>query len=129
MNNSLKNILLSLFILTQFACSESKSSLNNELNRLATEIETSDSLRIKNITTNKGYTSILEWSENLSNRQFISGLVNNLIHYVPKKGFDHDSLLILSLGKSDPITGSTGGYLVLRKINNEIKIDEYRGGK
>jgi hypothetical protein len=41
----------------------------------------------------------------------------------------NDSMLAVSLGKSDQILGATGGYLVLKEINNELKIDEFRGGK
>ena len=42
---------------------------------------------------------------------------------------DSDSIVILSLGKSDNIVGATGGYLYLNKENDKYKIDLYKGGK
>jgi hypothetical protein len=33
------------------------------------------------------------------------------------------------LGKQDEVLGATGGFVVFKRIHQELKIDEFRGGK
>lgn len=142
MKNTIKFILISLFILAQLGCSEKSSTenitteLNEELklkkplNELGCEIESKDSIRIKNISTDKGYASLLSWSDSLRSDSFINDLSRLMKNYnVFEITKWNDSMLAVSLGKSDQILGATGGYLVLKEINNELKIDEFRGGE
>ncbi len=138
----MKIIFVSLFILVQFGCSETKSDepVRTELNEdlylkeplkvLAVELKSNDSMRIKFITTEKGYSSLLGWSDNLTDRAFINRLSKDLKNYnISDANKWNDSMIVLSLGKPDEILGATGGYLVLKRINNELRIDEFRGGK
>lgn len=141
MNNTIKFILISLFILAQLGCSDKSSGentpteLNEELDlketlkSIAIEIESRDTIRIQNITNQKGYASIISWSDSLKNESFINHLTRDLMNYHVAQINDYDTVIIVSLGKPDEILGATRGYIVLKKINNELKIDELRGGK
>jgi hypothetical protein len=40
-----------------------------------------------------------------------------------------DTMVIIYLGKQDEVLGATGGFVVFKRINQELKIDQYRGGK
>lgn len=141
MKNTIKFILISLFILAQLGCSDKSSDenitteLNEELDlketlkSFAIEIESRDTIRIQNITNQKGYSSIISWSDSLKNESFINHLTRDLKNYHVAQINDYETVIIVSLGKPDEILGATGGYIVLKKINNELKIDEFRGGK
>ena len=127
---SLKNIIL-LTLVLNFGCSDSNPELDKSLTDFSTVIADIDSDELKKITTEKGFNSIMTWSDSLSNIQFLRRLSDNL-----KNGgsgvFDKndlDSVVILSLGKSDVIVGATNGYLTIRKIDDNYKIDGFRGGK
>jgi hypothetical protein len=142
MNNCIINKYLIAFILLCafiIGC-ENKTSpevsqgLNYKYNldTLSVSLATIDSNRIKAITTEDGYLSILEWSDTLKSKWFLKRLSNNL-----KDGgrgiFDitkhNDSIIVLSLGEEDVIIGATNGYLFLFKDAEMWKIDKYRGGK
>lgn len=141
MINTIKCIILSLFILTQLACSNKSSDekiteskeeleLKEPLKELAGELESNDSIRIKNITTDNGYSSLISWSDTLNDITFINRLSKDLKYYnVADVNEWNDSMIALSLGELDEIVGATHGFIVLKRINNEIKIDEFRGGK
>lgn len=141
MKNTIQFILISLFYLAQLGCSNISLDKNNTpeltedfelketLKSFAIEIESRDTIRIQNITNHKGYTSIIRWSDSLKNESFINHLILDLKNYDIAQMNNYDTIIIVSLGKPDDILGATGGYIVLKKINNELKIDEYRGGK
>jgi hypothetical protein len=142
MKNTIKFILISLFIVAHLGCSNKSSEENvtNDLNEeselkkslivMAGELESNDSLRIKNITTENGYSSLISWSDSLNDNSFINRLSKDLKYYnVADINKWNDSMIALSLGKLDKIVGATHGYIVLKRINNELRIDEFRGGK
>ena len=142
MKNTIKFILISLFILAQLSCSDKRSDENmtSELNEelelkeplkeLAFELESNDSSRIKKITTDNGYSSLMIWSDTLNDTLFINRLSKDLKYYnVADINKWNDSMIAISLGKLDEIVGATHGYIVLKRINNELRIDEFRGGK
>jgi hypothetical protein len=142
MKNAIKFILISLFIVPQLGCSDKSSDekIINELNEelelektlkeLASELESNDSKRIKKITTDKGYSSLISWSDSLNDAEFINRLSKDLKNYnFADVNVWNDSMLALSLGELDEILGATHGYIVLKRINNELRIDEFRGGK
>jgi len=124
--------LILLFILTvNFSCVESDSKLNETLSYFSQKLLDSNSDEIKNITTEKGFESLMKWSDSLKNKEFLKTLSGNLKNggngVFNKK--EMDSLIILSLGKSDPILGATNGYLILKKTEKGLSIEEFRGGK
>lgn len=142
MRNTIKFILITLFISIQFGCSDKgsdeniptalndKHKLKEPINKLGCEIESKDLTRIKTITTDKGYNSILSWSDSLQNISFINTLSKDLKYYnVAKINQWNDSMFALSLGDLDEVIGATHGYIVLKRINNRLRIDEFRGGK
>ncbi|WP_157609342.1 hypothetical protein [Psychroflexus torquis] len=124
-------IVILLTLVLNVGCSNSNPELDKSLTDFSVVIAEIDSEELEKITTEKGFNSIMTWSDSLSNTQFLRKLSDNL-----KNGGDGvfhtndlDSIIIMSLGKSDEIVGATNGYLTLRKIDTEYKIDEFRGGK
>ena len=86
---------------------------------------------LQTVTTQNGYNSLTLWSDSLKSDYFVNSLSNHL-QYPSKYVFavnDYDSLVYLSLGKPDDIVGATGGYLVLRRIGEQIKVERFVGGK
>jgi hypothetical protein len=73
----------------------------------------------------------MKWSDSLKNDRFLKILSENLknggIGVFKKK--EMDSIIILSLGKSDVVLGATNGYIILKKTTEGLKIDDFRGGK
>lgn len=126
-----KRLLVIPSILLVIGCNRIDSNLQADLTKLSENIASLDSIRIKTISTNSGYESIKMWSNNFKDKNFLKTLSNNLA----KSGqgvFDlkeKDSLIYLSLGKSDKIVGATGGGLILRRYHNKISIEEFLGGK
>jgi len=127
-----KNIIVVLIVVIS-SCSNSK--LNNSkyfksvVVPYATEIQSRDISRIQDITTERGLESLLEWSDSLKDESFIERLSLDIKDFNVFSIMDSDSIVILSLGKSDNIVGATGGYLYLNKENDKYKIDLYKGGK
>ena len=124
--------LILLIILTvNFSCVESDSKLNETLSYFSQKLLDSNLDQIKNITTEKGFESLMKWSDSLKNKEFLKTLSENLKNggngVFNKK--EMDSLIILSLGKSDPVLGATNGYLILKKTEKGLSIEEFRGGK
>jgi hypothetical protein len=124
-------IIILLTLVLNVGCSDSNPELDKSLTDFSSVIADVDSDELKKITTEKGFNSIMTWSDSLSNTQFLRRLSDNL-----KNGgsgvFDKndlDSVVILSLGKSDVIVGATNGYLILNKTEEGYKIEEFRGGK
>jgi len=114
-----------------FSCSKSNPDLDKSLTDFSNKLIDikSDGLRV--ITTDKGFNSLMEWSDSLDNKKFLNRLSENLKNRgsgVFDKN-DLDSVVILSLGKSDVIVGATNGYLILNKTEEGYKIEEFRGGK
>ena len=135
-----KGIYFLLFTLSFFISCENRdsSSLDQDLNEvynldtILSSLSSFDSSHINSITSENGYLSILKWSDSLESKWFITELAGNLkyggsgIFEVSKH---NDSIVVLSLGKQDPIVGATNGYLFLLKRNEIWKIDKFRGGK
>lgn len=124
-------IVILLTKILNVSCSDSNPELEKYLTDFSAVIAEIDSEKLEKITTEKGFNSIMTWSDSLNNTHFLRNLSDNL-----KNGGDGvfrtndlDSIIIMSLGESDEILGATHGYLTLRKINIEYKIDEFRGGK
>lgn len=130
-----------MFYLAHLGCSNKGSdeniaievgelSLGESLKELADELVSHDSVRIKNITTEKGYFSILKWSDGLNDLSFVNSLSKDLKCYnIADVSIWNDSMITLLLGERDETLGATHGYLVLKRLNNELMIDEFRGGK
>ena len=121
------NVVL-LFSLTLFSChytSKTDLELKQILGKFTKYISAKnmDSLRV--ITTQKGFDSLLLLSDSLQSDFFINGLStclqNPSTHIFAVK--DYDSLIYLSLGEPDDIIGATSAYLVLRRIDGQIKIE------
>lgn len=108
---------------------ESKKKMKPVLDSFAAKINTLESSKIKGITTEKGYKSILKWSDSLNHKEFLFDLSSNFSKFNVSSLENYDSLVIISLGKKDKIVGATGGYVFLKKVDGEYKIDLYRGGK
>lgn len=124
-------LLFLLTLIMNFSCSKSNSELDKSLTDFSTKIAGIKLAELKKITTEKGFKSLLDWSDSLKNDQFLNILSKNLKNggnEVFNKN-DLDSLVILSLGKSDVIVGATNGYLILKKTDEGFKIDGFRGGK
>ncbi len=123
--------ILLLAFLSLSSCNKLTPELSKNLTELSVIIKSKEKSKLLKICTERGYKSILSWSDNLRNDTFINNLSENLSNN--GQGVfnvsENDSLIYLSLGKSDPIVGATGGYLYLLKLGNEYKIDEFRGGK
>ena len=137
----MKNILTIFLLIFLFACSpQSKESnrvvsikqtqLEHTLQKLADGLEFKNHKKVKNCTTEKGYLSLLSWSDSLKDKSFINDLKMNLKKYTVAnlKDWD-DTMVIIYLGKQDEVLGATGGFVVFKRINQELKIDEFRGGK
>ncbi len=120
-------LFITIFLLAE--CKSLDSEIEADLDHFAEIIKSKDVSKIKKITTNKGLTSLMDWSDSLRNERFITklgeNLKNNNIFNVQKA----DSVIYLSLGESDQIVGATGGYLRLKRVEGELRIHEYRGGK
>lgn len=105
------------------------SILKMALKQLSVKLDYMKIDSIKTITTENGFKSIMDWSDSLRDKEFISSLSNNLSHFNVFNLTDYDSSVTLSLGESDMVLGATGGYLFLKKDNHQLKIDQFRGGK
>ncbi len=105
------------------------STLQTTLEQYAQEMNKMEINSLKNITTEKGFRSLLDWSDSLQNKEFITSLSDLLLHFEVYNIIESDSSITLSLGEPNEIVGATGGYLFLKKVNNELKINQYRGGK
>ena len=126
MKSTIKYILFSLFILAQLGCNiQSPDPTKNDiieeidlkenLKELANEIKSKDTVRIKKITTDKGYFSLFYWSDSLRDSSFINHLTGNMKNNLVAEIEDNDSKIYVSLGKLDEIIGATGGYIVLKR--------------
>ncbi|MEN9442401.1 MAG: hypothetical protein RLZ33_2478 [Bacteroidota bacterium] len=137
----MKPILTFFLLITLFACSpQSKEAnrivptkqtqLEDTLQKLADGLEFKNYQKLKNCTTENGYRSLLSWSDSLKDRTFIHDLKMNLKKYAVANLKDwEDTMVIIYLGKQDEVLGTTGGFVVFKRINQELKIDEFRGGK
>ena len=114
-------------------CQEHKpkdfDKIKSDVISFSDEIESGNISVIKNITTDRGLYSILVWSDSLRNHSFLNRLSQNIKKFNVFEISDYDSLVVLSMGKSNAVLGATGGYIFLRKENINYKIDLYRGGK
>jgi len=99
---------------TLISCSSIEPKLGSQLTKLSSKIKTGNTKNFRDLFTDKGYNSILSWSDSLRNKNFLIGLSDNLSD--EGKGVfsvtDNDSLIYLSLGISEVIVGATGGYLI-----------------
>src|SRR5690554_7977739 len=78
--------------------------LKEPLKELAFELESNDSSRIKKITTDNGYSSLMIWSDTLNDTLFINRLSKDLKYYnVADINKWNDSMIAISLGKLDEI--------------------------
>lgn len=136
------NPILTIFLLIiLFACStqnkeanrvvpSKQAQLEDTLQKLADGLEFKNYQKLKNCTTENGYLSLLSWSDSLKDSTFIHDLKMNLKKYTVTDLKDwEDSMVIIYLGKQDEVLGATGGFVVFKRINQELKIDEFRGGK
>jgi hypothetical protein len=105
------------------------SLLRFELKRIAIMLDFMKADSLKKITTDNGFKSLVAWSDTLRNKDFISDLSTNLSQFNVFNVTDYDTLITLSMGKSDMVLGATSGYLFLKKVDDELKIDQFRGGK
>lgn len=124
-------MIVLVFLVGLICCSNAKLNvdLKKSLRDFSIELSSMDSIRIKKITTQKGFESIMKWSDSLRYKDFVNHLAKNCKELNVFDVTKTDSVIYLSLGKSDEIIGATGGYLNLRIKNSAIRIDEYRGGK
>lgn len=134
-------ILTFFFLIFLFACSEKnkesnrvvpskQAKLEDTLQKLADGLEFKNYQKLKNCTTEKGYLSLLSWSDSLKDKSFINDLKLNFKKYTIANLKDwEDTMVIIYLGKQDEVLGATGGFVVFKRINQELKIDEFRGGK
>lgn len=137
----MKQFLTIFLLIVLFACSpqnkesnrivpSKQTQLEDTLQKLADGLEFKNYQKLKNCTTEKGYSSLLSWSDSLKDRAFINDLKMNLKKYTVANLKDwEDTMVIIYLGKQDEVLGATGGFVVFKRINQELKIDEYRGGK
>ncbi len=137
----MKPILTIFLLFILFACSlqnkesnrvvpSKQAQLKDTLQKLADGLEFKNYQKLKNCTTEKGYLSLLSWSDSLKDRAFINDLKMNLKKYTVANLKDwEDTMVIIYLGKQDEVLGATGGFVVFKRINQELKIDEFRGGK
>jgi len=95
----MKNLLTYLILL--IVASAVAGCGNQELNDIIEKVEAKDYEQVKKATTEFGVFEIA----------------------------DYDSLIYLSLGEPDEIVGANGGYLILRRSDNGIIIEEFRAGK
>lgn len=134
-------IICLLFLFAQIGCTNKSVEANsNELSigtkfkedliNLAVELETNDSISIRNISTNEGFLALMTYSDTLKDQTFTHCLSNDLKNenIVEVTKWD-DSTIALSLGEQDEILGATHGYLILKKVKTKFKIADFRGGK
>ena len=87
-----------------------------------------DTILLKTITTNKGYKSIVEWSDSLRDINFLKLLANDL----------NSKNIIFTINSQNEFEIHTGnntgnkfnlpiGFLKFKKVNNNFKIDGYSG--
>jgi len=124
-------LILILILTVPFSCVESDSKLNETLSYFSQKLSESNADELKKISTENGFESLMKWSDSLKNKRFLKTLSKDL-----KDGGngvfnrkEMDSLIILSLGKSDVVLGATNGYLILKKTKKGLSIEEFKGGK
>lgn len=87
-----------------------------------------DTIAIKSICTEKGYKSILQWSDSLKDEEFVYMLASNLndtiFQYSPKT----DSTLQIDLKYPNNRDGKHVGSLDMIISNDQLYIDQYWGG-
>ena len=93
------------------------------------ELYTFNEDRIQSITTLKGNNSILQISSDLKSNETLKILAENLLQYKVFNIINYDSTATISIGDPNEITGASGGYLFLKKVNKIFKIENYRAGK
>lgn len=120
--------LLLLSVLATLSCSNSNDALQQSISEFSEQLIDINEDELRQITTESGFTTIMLWSDSLRNKHFLNELSKNLDSSIFRT-VDLDSIIILSLGKSDLIVGTTGGTLKLRTCENGYKIDQFLGGK
>ena len=115
--------LIFILILTvNLSCMDSNPELSKSLTDFSQKLSDIKPDELKKITTQNGFKSLMNWSDSLKNYSFLNKLSENLKdggNGVFKKIY-LDSLVILSLGKSDVIVGATNGSLILKKTESSI---------
>lgn len=103
--------------------------LDSTINQYVIALNKMDVNSLQSITTENGFKSLLEWSDSLKDTAFFVAISNILSQRKICNLVDYDTTITLSLGEPNEILGATGGYLFLKKVNNQLKINQFRGGK
>jgi hypothetical protein len=98
------------------------------INGFSNKLISRDTNQIKSITTDKGYKSILEWSDTLKNISFIEMLSNDLKNENIIYDLISDSEFEIHTGNNTGNkTNLPVGFLRFKEINGIYKIDGYSG--
>jgi hypothetical protein len=93
------------------------------------ELNSLNESRIQSISTLKGNNTILQITSDLKSNETLKILAENLVQYKVFNIINYDFTATISIGDPNEITGASGGYLFLKKVNKIIKIDNYRAEK
>ena len=129
------NIVIILVLILNISCKKENSiidsKLENQLLVFSEMIYPIDTLKLKKISTKKGFESFKFHSNYFESIDFLKTMSKNL-----KKSkenvfskYENDSIIILSMGKEDVIVGATKGALKLKMIDDVVKIDGFLAGK
>lgn len=103
--------------------------LVSNLNKYAKTIKSRQVSETSKICTKKGFNSIMEWSDSLKNQELLNAISrtfasNSIVYSQP-----NDSTYNLGIEPlKNQFYGQSTGEITLIMVNNELKIDSYRGG-
>ena len=124
------NLFLIVLILTSCSNSEERIS-QTEINNLADDLSSFDSIRIKSISTYQGYKSLRRWSNNFEDSSGFLLFISNRLKandYMTEKE-DTSLYKIVFENHEQHKLGPDGALMIKLDSNERYLIDEYRGGK
>lgn len=100
------------------------------LKSLSQSLEDKNIEEISMLSTKKGARSIFIETDSLNNIFLTNQLLSDLkeLNFFDVTEFG-DSICVISLGQPDVVLGATHGYVVLKKVGGEYKLDIFKMGK
>jgi hypothetical protein len=124
-------LILSLFIF--FGCIISSSqnnviNINKEANQIAIVLKKKDLNKISKVCTEKGLTSILDWTDSLKNEKLMTVIINKLSSNTLVYSISQDGSYRIGIEEKNMNDGNNVGDIIIVIQNGKARVDEYMEG-
>lgn len=131
MKYSVYIFLLSIFVIAGCVNSQSQNNEDRiiyEANEISEVLKTRDTNKISEVCTEKGFKSLLEWTDSLRNEIVMEGVINTLSSKRIQYSKPSETSYRIFIPKEVMNDGNSTGNILLVKKNGKAKIDAYEGG-